>query len=159
MSHWLFTSDHLLSICPKWFHPKQVLSSAWRLFLWKKDEKCHVILRESFEKYKVHPQCFWMLLGCVQAVNLAQILQFSKRDSVDAVPVFSGLYKEDERLKEAKNNDAVWEHRRELLGFCALLWRRQSTPRLWSAQERWSTMETLYCCPPAEGHLEEILSK
>lgn len=47
---------------------------------------------------------------------------------------FSGLYKEDERLKEAKNNDAVWEHRRELLGFCALLWRRQSTPRLWSAQ-------------------------
>lgn len=93
-------------------------------------KKSHVILRESFEKRRVHPQCLWMLLGCVQALSLAQILQLSNRDSVDAVPVFSGLYKENERLKEAKNNDAVWEHRRELLGFCALLWRRQSTLRL-----------------------------
>lgn len=95
-------------------------------------------LRSVVSNFSAEPalsDSLWMHLGCVQTVRLALVLQPLKQGVHGCSPSFSGLYKEDERLKEAKNNCAVQEHRRGLFGFCGPLLRCQSSHRLWSSRK------------------------
>lgn len=56
------------------------------------------------------------------AAKLAQLPQPLKQSVHGCSPsFFLGLYKEDERLEEAKNNCAVWEHRKGIVGSSVLL--------------------------------------
>lgn len=77
---------------------------------------------------------------------------------MDAVPVFWGLYKEDERLEEAKNKCAVCEHRKGIVGFLCSFVRPPLEPWIVEYWERLSTKRTLCCSSPAWSHPKEILS-
>lgn len=77
---------------------------------------------------------------------------------MDTVPVFWELYKEDERLEEAKNNWAVCEHRKGIVGFLCSFVEPPLEPWIVECWERLSTKRTLCCSSPARGHPKEILS-
>lgn len=94
------TSKLSLEVPPSENEDKNLLSSLGR---------ASSRLRNVVSNFSAEPavsDSLWMRLGCVQTVKLAQVLQPLKQAVHGCSSSFSGLYKKDERLKEAKNNCA-----------------------------------------------------